>query len=193
MKTTRMSLYVNSGFLCLVNPFKNWLYEYYLVVFLQNCVNWTWFYWLLTLFFLLVDPPKIVKPTSLAIEADRSKNVTVECVAGANPSPSYVWTNAAGGIETRGRFLNVQNVDELDDRNYTYTCTATNILGFDKHSVLIKFTSRFHQYFNILIEKKERKEGLMWLFCYTFNISYLWSSTNFFSTVKKNLNMFKVW
>ena len=79
------------------------------------------------------------------------------CVAGANPSPSYVWTNAAGRIETHGRFLSVQNVDELDDRNYTHTCTATNILGFDKHSVLIKFTSRFHQYFNILIEKKEWK------------------------------------
>ena len=89
----------------------------------------------------------------------------MECVAGANPSPSYLWTNAAGGIETHGRFLSVQNVDELDDRNYTYTCTATNILGSDKHSVLIKFTSRFHQYFNILIERKERnkerKEGLM--------------------------------
>ena len=85
----------------------------------------------------------------------------MECVAGANPSPSYVWTNAAGGIETRGRFLSVQNVGDLDDRSYTYTCTATNILAFDKHSVLIKFTSRFHQYFNILIEKKERKEGLM--------------------------------
>ena len=26
METTRMSLYVNSGFLCLVNPFKNWFY-----------------------------------------------------------------------------------------------------------------------------------------------------------------------
>lgn len=89
----------------------------------------------------------------------------MECVAEANPSPSYVWTNEAGGIETQGRFLSVQNEDELDDRNYTYTCTATNILGFAKHSVLIKFTSRFHQYFNILIEKKERnkerKEGLM--------------------------------
>ena len=79
----------------------------------------------------------------MAIEADRSKTVTVECVAEANPSPSYVWTNAAGGIETHGRFLSVQNVDELGDRNYTYTCTAINILGFDKHSVLIKFTSRF--------------------------------------------------
>lgn len=77
---------------------------------------------------------------------------------GANSSPSYVWTNADGGIETHGRFL---SVDDLDERSYTYTCTATNILGYDKHSVLIKFTSRFHQYFNILIEKKERKEGLM--------------------------------
>lgn len=85
----------------------------------------------------------------------------MECIAEANPSPSYVWTNAAGGIETHGRFLSVQNVDELDDRNYTYTCTTTNILGFDKHSVSIKFTSRFHQYFNILIEKKERKEALL--------------------------------
>ena len=89
----------------------------------------------------------------------------MECLAEANPSPSHVWKNAAGVIETYGRFLSVENVDELDDRNYTYTCTATNILGFDKHSVLIKFTSRFHQYFNILIERKERnkerKEGLM--------------------------------
>ena len=89
----------------------------------------------------------------------------MECLAEANPSPSYVWKNAPGVIETYGRFLSVENVDELDDRNYTYTCTATNILGFDKHSVLIKFTSRFHQYFNILIERKERnkerKEGLM--------------------------------
>ena len=101
----------------------------------------------------------------------------MECVAGANPSPSYVWTNAAGGIETHGRFLSVQNVDELDDRNYTYTCTATNILGFDKHSVFIKFTSRFLKYFNILIERKERnkerKEGLTKLFCCAFNISCL--------------------
>lgn len=90
----------------------------------------------------------------------------MECVAGANPSPSYVWTNAAGGIETHDRFLSVQNVDELDDRNYTYTCTATNILGFDKHSVLIKFTSRFISILTyLLIRRKEirkgRKEGLM--------------------------------
>ena len=89
----------------------------------------------------------------------------MECLAEANPSPSYVWKNAAGVIETYGRFLSVENVDELDGRNYTYTCTATNILGSDKHSVLIKCTSRFHQYFNILIERKERnkerKEGLM--------------------------------
>ena len=106
----------------------------------------------------------------------------MECVAEANPSPSYVWTNAAGRIETHVRFLNVQNVDYLDDRNYT--CTATNILGFDKHSVLIKFTSRFHQYFKILIE---RKKGLMCLFRYTLMISYLCSWTKTFSQLSRQI------
>lgn len=122
---------------------------------MQNCLEFGKFNIILltvTLFFLFVDRPKIIKPTSSAIEANRSKNVTVECVAEANPSPSYVWTNAADRIETHDRFLSVQNVDDLDDRNYT--CTATNILGFDKHSVLVKFTSRFHQYLNILVERK---------------------------------------
>ena len=158
---------------------------------MQNCVEFGQFNIVLltaTLFFLFVDPPKIIKPTSSAIEADRSRNVTVECVAEANPSPSYVWTNAAGRIETHVRFLNVQNVDYLDDRNYT--CTATNILGFDKHSVLIKFTSRFHQYFKILIEKKERPDLPIPLH---FNdIVFMFVDENFFSAVKTNLNMFKV-
>ena len=83
------------------------------------------------------------------MEAEHWKRLTIECLAEANPPPSYVWTNAAGGIETHGRFLSVQNVDDLDGRNYTYTCTATNILGFDKRSVLIKITRRFYhdQYF----------------------------------------------
>lgn len=75
----------------------------------------------------------------------------MECMAEANPLSSYVWTNAGGGIVTHGRFLSVQNGDEVDSANYSYTCTATNILGFDKRSVLIKFTSRFYQYFNILM------------------------------------------
>ena len=83
------------------------------------------------------------------MEAEYSKRFTIECLAEGNPPPSYVWTSAAGGIETHGRFLSVQNVDDLDGRNYTYTCTATNILGFDKRRVLIKITSRFYhdQYF----------------------------------------------
>ena len=83
------------------------------------------------------------------MEAEHSKRLTIECSAEANPPPSYVWKNAAGGIETHGRFLSVQNVDDLDGRNYTYTCTATNILGFDKRSVLIEITRRFYhdQYF----------------------------------------------
>ena len=107
-----------------------------------------------TLFSLLIfpqrwlDPPKITKPNSSAIEAEHSESVTVECLAEANPPASYVWTNAAGEIETHGRYLSVQNVEDLDGRNYTFTCTATNILGFDNHSVFITITSRF--FFSIL-------------------------------------------
>jgi len=71
----------------------------------------------------------------------------VECVAEANPPASYVWTKAAGEVETHGRYLSVQNVEDLDGRNYTFTCTATNILGFDKHSVFITITSRFFSVF----------------------------------------------
>ena len=87
---------------------------------MQNCVEFGKFnivFLTATLFFLFVDPSKIIKPTSSAIEAHRSKNVTVECVAEANPSPSYVWTNVAGRMETHNRFLSVQNVDDLDDRH----------------------------------------------------------------------------
>ena len=88
--------------------------------------------------------PKIVKPNSSTMESEHLKRLIIECLAEANPPPSYVWTNAAGGIETHGRFLSVQNVDDLDGSNYTYTCTATNILGFDKRSVLFKITRRFY-------------------------------------------------
>ena len=92
------------------------------------------------------------------MESEHLKSLIIECLAEANPPPSYVWTNAAGGIETHGRFLTVQNVDDLDGSNYTYTCTATNILGFDKRSVLFKITRRFYHdmYFKILMDKKEK-------------------------------------
>ena len=78
------------------------------------------------------------------MQAEHSKRLTIECLAEANPPSSYVWTNVAGGIETHGRVLSVQNLDDHDGRNYTYTCTATNILGFDKRRVLIEITRRFY-------------------------------------------------
>ena len=106
--------------------------------------DYLFFHLLLTSFLPSLVRPKIIKPNSSTMEAEHSKRLTIECLAEANPPPSYVWTNAAGGIETHGRFLSVQNVDDLDGRNYTYTCTATNILGFDKRSVLIKITRRFY-------------------------------------------------
>ena len=93
-------------------------------------------------------PLKLPNLTASAIEAEHSESVIVECLAEANPPASYVWTNAAGEIETHGRYLSVQNVEDLDGRNYTFTCTATNILGFDNHSVFITITSRF--FFSIL-------------------------------------------
>ena len=68
----------------------------------------------------------------------------MECLAKGNPVPLYVWTNVAA--ETQGRDLFVENVDDLDGRNYTYTCTASNYLGYDKHTVSIKITSTFHHF-----------------------------------------------
>ena len=106
--------------------------------------DYLFFHLLLTSFLPSLVRPKIIKPNSSTMEAEYSKRFTIECLAEGNPPPSYVWTSAAGGIETHGRFLSVQNVDDLDGRNYTYTCTATNILGFDKRSVLIKIARRFY-------------------------------------------------
>lgn len=52
----------------------------------------------------------------------------------------------ADGSETRGGNLTIENVNDLNGRNYTYTCTATNDLGSDERTVSIEITSTFHHF-----------------------------------------------
>ena len=75
-----------------------------------------------------------------------SSSITVECLAEGSPDPWYVWTNVADGTETRGGNLTIENVNDLNGRNYTYTCTATNDLGNDKRTVSIEITSTYHHF-----------------------------------------------
>ena len=73
---------------------------------------------------------------------------TIECLANADPSPRYVWTNAAGAVVSSGRQLNLHNVNDSDGGNYI--CTATNSLGSDKRSVFVLVTSKSRMHVRIL-------------------------------------------
>lgn len=75
----------------------------------------------------------------------------MECVAEGSPGPRYVWTNVADGTETHGRNLTIEKVNFHDGRNYTYTCTATNDLGYDNRTASIEITSTFH-HFDVIIK-----------------------------------------
>lgn len=75
-----------------------------------------------------------------------SSSITVECLAEGSPDPSYVWTNVADGTKTPGGNLTIVDVNDLNGRNYTYTCTATNDLGSDRRTVSIEITSKFHHF-----------------------------------------------
>ena len=93
-----------------------------------------------------LDRPKIVKPNASEVSELLSSNFTVECLAEGSPDPWYVWTNVADGNETLGGNLTIENVNDLNGRNYTYTCTATNDLGCDERTVSIEITSTFHHF-----------------------------------------------
>ena len=70
----------------------------------------------------------------------------MECLADGRPYPSYVWTDNSDGSKTSGANLTIEKDKDLDGRNYTYTCTATNDLGYDTRTVWIEIKSTFHNF-----------------------------------------------
>lgn len=88
----------------------------------------------------------IVKPTSSKWSVILSNIITVECLAEGSPDPSYVWTDDSDGSKISGANLTIENVNDLDGRNYTYTCTAANDLGYDKRTVWIEIKSTLHRF-----------------------------------------------
>lgn len=72
-------------------------------------------------------------------------------MAEGRPYPSYVWTNVTDGtVVTRGASLTIENVTYHDGRNYTYTCKATNRLGYDTRTVCFEIKSTFYHFYVIM-------------------------------------------
>ena len=90
---------------------------------------------------LISDPPEITKPQTATWKMMAGKSATIECLAEGNPSPQFVWTNAASSVVTTDRYLNLREVNDGDGG--IYTCTAINSLGSDKFLILVKVTSKF--------------------------------------------------
>lgn len=65
------------------------------------------------------------------------------CNATGNPRPNITWTKE-GEISV----LSTSETLELTKpgRDYTYICTATNDLGYDKRNASIQITSTFHHF-----------------------------------------------
>lgn len=87
-------------------------------------------------FISLSNPPKIIKPQTATWKVEAGETVTIECFANGSPSPSYEWTNAAGALVSRDKYLRLHNVD--GSAAGSYTCTAKNSLGSDSFTITIQ-------------------------------------------------------
>lgn len=77
------------------------------------------------------------------------------CNATGNPRPNITWTKEGEiSVLSTSETLELtklgsednENVNDLNGRDYTYSCTATNDLGYDKRTASIKITSTFHHF-----------------------------------------------
>ena len=77
------------------------------------------------------------------------------CNATGNPQPNITWTKEGEiSVLSTSETLEVKKLGSDHgpsiplslDRNYAYTCTATNDLGYDKRTASIKIASTFYHF-----------------------------------------------
>ena len=90
------------------------------------------------------DPPNIIKPKTVAWNITAGESASIKCHAHGNPSPQYVWRNAAGRVVTTDKHLRLHKVN--DSHGGKYTCTATNSMGSASLTVLVRISSACKSY-----------------------------------------------
>jgi len=85
------------------------------------------------------NPPEIIKPKTVAWEITAGESAFIKCHALGNPSPQYVWRNAAGRVVTTDKHLRLHKVN--DSHGGSYTCTATNSMGSANFTILVRIAS----------------------------------------------------
>ena len=93
----------------------------------------------LFLYFLCSDPPEIINPKTDTWKITAGESAFIKCHAHGNPSPQYVWRNAAGRVVTTDKHLRLHKVN--DSHGGHYTCTATNSMGSDNFTILVRIAS----------------------------------------------------
>ena len=94
---------------------------------------------LLLIIFNHSGPPKITKPTNTAWTITAGESASITCHAHGNPSPQYVWRNAAGRVVTTDKHLPLQKVNDSHGGNHT--CTATKSQGSANFTILARIAS----------------------------------------------------
>jgi len=87
----------------------------------------------------LPKPPEIIKPRKDTWNITEGESAFIKCHAHGNPSPQYVWMNAAGRVVTTDKDLRLHKVN--DSHGGKYTCTATNSIGSASFTIFVRIAS----------------------------------------------------